>query len=336
MDNNSTDRTRAVVEDSCRRHPGRFRYVFEPHPGKSYALNTGLQEARGEIVAFIDDDVKVEPTWLHNLTAVLHNGDWAGAGGRTLPERPFPPPRWLDLGAPHALAPLAVFDRGLDARELTETPFGNNMAYRREMFRKYGGFRIDLGPRAGSRVPQKCEDVEFGQRLLTAGERLRYEPSAIVYHAVPDCRVQKTYFLAWWFDKARADIDAFGIPRRQVARRRSPTRYDSQACSVDATMGGSHRFRSAICLQNERLVECRNYSAVLPPITRRKETGRTRPVNMRVMLQMVIRAELPFSPALIAHGIIRRGEHPSYLSASPICVRAFFTSKFLSVNHARD
>ena len=39
-DNNSSDGTRAVVEDFIRRHPGRFRYVFEPRPGKSNALNT--------------------------------------------------------------------------------------------------------------------------------------------------------------------------------------------------------------------------------------------------------------------------------------------------------
>src|SRR5271154_1837494 len=68
VDNNSTDQTKAVVQEYGRLHPGRFRYHFEPHPGKSYALNTGIREARGEIFAFIDDDVTVEPTWLENLT----------------------------------------------------------------------------------------------------------------------------------------------------------------------------------------------------------------------------------------------------------------------------
>jgi GT2 family glycosyltransferase len=86
------------------------------------------------------------------------------------------------------------------------------MAYRKEMFEKYGGFRTDMGPIPGSKNPQKNEDVEFGRRLLAAGERLRYEPSAVVYHAVPERRVQKEYFLAWWFDKARADIRESGVP----------------------------------------------------------------------------------------------------------------------------
>ena len=75
VDNNSTDQTRQVVEEFCRRCPGRFRYIFEPHPGKSFALNRGIQEAKGEVLAFTDDDVSVEPTWLQNLTASLNDGD---------------------------------------------------------------------------------------------------------------------------------------------------------------------------------------------------------------------------------------------------------------------
>src|SRR5271165_3469739 len=81
VDNNSRDKTREVVEEFCRQYPGRFRYTFEPEQGKSCALNRGVGEARGDIVAFTDDDVTLEPTWLQNLTASLRSGEWAGAGG---------------------------------------------------------------------------------------------------------------------------------------------------------------------------------------------------------------------------------------------------------------
>ena len=64
VDNNSSDQTREVVEEFADRYPGRFRYLFEPQPGKSYALNSGIREARGTVLAFIDDDVTVEPSWL--------------------------------------------------------------------------------------------------------------------------------------------------------------------------------------------------------------------------------------------------------------------------------
>jgi len=212
LDNNSTDQTREVAQEFCHRCPGRFRYIFEPRQGKSYALNTGIREARGTILAFTDDDVWLDPSWLQNLTASLQDEAWAGAGGRTLAERGFSPPRWLSLERRDALAPLAIGDMGSEVCELKEAPFGNNMAFRKAVLETYGGFRTDLGPLPGSSQPQKSEDSELGTRLLMAGMRLRYEPSAVVYHSVPKNRVTKEYFLQWWFDKARADIQAFGIP----------------------------------------------------------------------------------------------------------------------------
>lgn len=209
VDNNSNDRTREVAEDFSSRHPGRFRYLFEPQPGKSHALNAGVREAQADILAFLDDDVTVDPTWLQNLTTALHNGEWAGAGGRIVPGWSRPVPRWLSPGAWYALAPLVQFDLGNVAGGLSEPPFGTNMAFLKEMFEKYGGFLVELGPRPGSEI--RNEDTEFGSRLLAAGERLRYEPSAVVCHPVQDNRIEKKYFLAWWFHKGEANIRQFGI-----------------------------------------------------------------------------------------------------------------------------
>ena len=53
-----------MVKHFCELYGDRFRYLFEPCPGKSYALNAGIRGARGSIVVFMDDDVTVEPTWL--------------------------------------------------------------------------------------------------------------------------------------------------------------------------------------------------------------------------------------------------------------------------------
>ncbi len=82
VDNNSNDQTRELVEGFCHRYPGRFRYLFEPQQGKSYALNSGIRVSPSEILAFTDDDAIVEPDWLWNLTSALHDGEWAGAGER--------------------------------------------------------------------------------------------------------------------------------------------------------------------------------------------------------------------------------------------------------------
>jgi glycosyltransferase involved in cell wall biosynthesis len=205
VDNNSSDDTRTVVQDYCSRHPGRFRYVFEPLQGLSRARNAGIQNAYGEIIAFLDDDVTAEPNWLESLTASLHEGKWAGAGGRILPPRDFTPPNWLPLGGKMDLGgTLALFDLGNLPGELKRAPYGTNMAFHKSMFAKYGTFRVDLG-RCGASL-LSGEDTEFGERLMSASEHLRYEPAAVIYHPVPEERLTKKYFRTWWFDFGRTRI----------------------------------------------------------------------------------------------------------------------------------
>lgn len=214
VDNNSSDTTRQVAETFCQRNPQHFRYVLEARAGKVHALNRGIREAAGDLLAFTDDDVIVHPEWLRNLTANLEDGTCIGAAGRILPDRDFLPPKWLPVQQRYALAPLTIFDPELPAGPLDDSPFGANMVFQRRAFDQYGPFRSDLGPGLGAGTPQKSEDSEFGHRLLAAGEKLRYEPAAIVYHCLPTNRLTKQYFLDWWFDKARADVRAFGFPSR--------------------------------------------------------------------------------------------------------------------------
>lgn len=208
VDNNSTDETRRVVEEFARRFEGRFEYLFQPRQGKSHALNLGVETADAEILAFVDDDVQVDSQWLVRLSEVFADPMWSGSGGRIAPEAEFEAPAWLDTTEPYALAPLAMFDPGRPGGDLPEPPFGANMAYRREMFSKHGGFRKDLGPQPGGEI--KNEDVEFGARLLAAGERICYVPKAVVYHDIPRPRVTKEYFRKWWLGKGRSEIRQVG------------------------------------------------------------------------------------------------------------------------------
>jgi glycosyltransferase involved in cell wall biosynthesis len=219
IDNNSTDATRAVIEDYGFRHPGLVRYVFEARQGKSNALNRGIQEAKGDVLAFVDDDVTADPDWLKNLVVPLRDSTWAGVGGRIVPPVNFSPPRWLALEGPYSLAGvLALYDKGSEGIELREPPFGTNMAFRKCVFDKHGLFHPDIGPRPGSEI--RGEDTEFGRRVLAAGERLWYAPGAVIHHPVPGSRLRKDYFLRFLYDQGRAAIreggfsaHVWGIPR---------------------------------------------------------------------------------------------------------------------------
>lgn len=224
VDNNSKDETRNIVRSFCDRKPERFRYIFEPQQGKSFALNRGIREASGDILAFIDDDITVESAWLHELTKpFLESTTWAGTGGRVfLPENICLPP-WIATEGRHSLLSiLANFDLGPDARALSSPPIGNNMAFRRMVFDKYGLFRTDLGPMPGSEIRQ--EDTEFGWRVLKGGEKILYVPTAVVRHAVEEHRLKREYFLAYHFDYGRALIREKGnrgmvgpVPRSLVS-----------------------------------------------------------------------------------------------------------------------
>ncbi len=210
VDNNSTDKTRSVVEEFSKRSPERFRYVRETQQGKCYALNTGVREAQGKILAFADDDATVEPEWLWNLTSQLQSDEWLGAGGRIIPVWAKPIPSWLSIDDPHTMGPFVAFDAGTQAGRLNRPPYGANMAFRREAFEKYGGFRTDLGPRPGSEI--RRDDIEFANRLLAAGERLRYEPNAVVYHPAPEERMTQGFVLRWWFWNGYGEVVDLGPP----------------------------------------------------------------------------------------------------------------------------
>jgi glucosyl-dolichyl phosphate glucuronosyltransferase len=222
VDNNSIDETHQVVEELQGRYPGQIRYILEPKKGVSYARNAGIQEARGEILAFIDDDETAHPDWLRNLTESLHSGEWCGVGGRVVPP-PFSPPPWLAPASSFNCGPLAIFNPRQEAGELHEPPFGANMAFRREVFERFGGFRTDLGRAGGNMISN--EDTEFGRRLLDAGLRVRYEPLALTYHPIEENRLHKGYFLSWWFNKGKSDVRESGIPADQKSFLGIPIRW---------------------------------------------------------------------------------------------------------------
>jgi len=219
VDNNSKDETHTVVQSFCNRYPDHFRYICELQQGLSHARNAGIRESVGQILAFTDDDIIVEPTWLQNLTAPLESGKWSAAGGRILPMNDFSCPAWLALQGEYNLGGvITINDLGDTAGETTKPPVGASMAFRREMFQKYGLFRTDLG-RCGGKMLSN-EDIEFGGRLLAGGEHIWYEASAVLYHEVPESRLTKSYFLQFWHGYGRAQIrqsanrsDVWGMPR---------------------------------------------------------------------------------------------------------------------------
>jgi len=192
VDNNSDDDTRQVVNEFARNCSINVHYLFEPTQGKSSALNTGIRNAGGKIIAFTDDDVIVDPRWLTELAAAFDKSDCLAVAGRVVPVWSEPQPDWLELEDQQA---VVHFEYGDEPHEIDIPPIGANMAFRRQIFEKYGLFRLALS--SYKRRSGGTEDMEFGLRLLRAGEKLIYIPTAVIYHPVDRNRPTKKFMLRW-------------------------------------------------------------------------------------------------------------------------------------------
>lgn len=184
----SSDATRdAVAAEFEGDH--RFRYVREPRLGLSCARNRGLMESYADIVAFTDDDVRVDPWWLHGINSGFHAAPGVAcvtgliataqidnavqlyfhtrAGWGESCER-----RLFDLTANRSDSPLYPYAVGAFGA-------GANFAISRVALKHVGSFNEALG--AGS----PCgggEDLNMFMRVILSGHRLVYEPSAVVWH----------------------------------------------------------------------------------------------------------------------------------------------------------
>ena len=214
VDNNSNDSTRAEVDAFAADSGLNIRYIWEPRTGKSYALNRGISEAKGEIVAFTDDDVFVSPEWLEELMRTFNHFNCLGVGGRVIAVWDgIVKPAWFATSGTYFLGvgPVPQFERGDEAKEISTPAVGANMAFRRIAFEKYGLFGTDMGPGV-SQGPQLGEEYEFENRLLHAGEKIVYSPKAVVFHPATQERITKKYFLWFYLNKGRTEIRLEGWP----------------------------------------------------------------------------------------------------------------------------
>ncbi len=201
VDNNSTDATRETVERIAVRATtgGRHtaiadvRYVLEVRQGVSHAKNTGLEVARGGIVAYIDDDALASPDWLRLIVGAFEQVEPAPhvVGGPAFPLLLGRRPSWYK--DEYETASWGEARRFLDRSDYF---YGLNVAFRRETLLGAGGFDSELGMKG--EALGFAEDAEVMERLWEhAGGELSvyYLPEAFVVHFIPDARVDPHYRL---------------------------------------------------------------------------------------------------------------------------------------------
>lgn len=186
VDNNSSDDTAAVAERFAARLP--LRTVREAQQGLAVARNRGIAESRGDVLLFVDDDVRLDDHWLRAYLDAFRGYPEAGFfGGRILPDwQHSPRPGWLrDDDMPLISGVLMAFDLGQATRPYRDGevgPVGASVAVRRRLFDAYGDFRSDLGVVGDSRG--RGEDTEFLERSRRRGEAGVYVGRALCWHRV--------------------------------------------------------------------------------------------------------------------------------------------------------
>jgi glycosyltransferase involved in cell wall biosynthesis len=177
------------------------RLVFNSGPGGlSYARNIGVREARGEILAFIDDDALASRDWLlEAVSAFQKDSNIIGVTGPILPRWEDPAMSWFPEEFYWMFACTGAPEK--QPREI-RNGYGTNMTFRREAFDKAGMFAADLGAKGGGAAGKKeliGEDTEFSMRVKEkTGKSIFYVPGVLVHHRA------YLYRLRWRFIASRA------------------------------------------------------------------------------------------------------------------------------------
>ena len=182
----SCDATERLIRSD---HPA-VRHVREPRPGLNWARNRAILEARGDIIAYTDDDVRVDRGWLRALATVFaEHPEVAAVTGLVAPheleteaQRRFEAYREGQQSFEREWFSADLTRRGPLAPRLGNTSrlgMGANMAFRREVFGVIGAFdpALDVGT-----ASHAGGDLDMFFRVLKAGCSLVYEPRAIAWH----------------------------------------------------------------------------------------------------------------------------------------------------------
>ena len=180
IDNASTDNTKRLIKN--------VQYVYEAKLGLSIARNRGIKQAKGEIVAFIDDDALADKNWLKHLVSQFKTKKIWAVGGQVKPKYQVKPPNWLPK---KYLFALSICHLGSTIKSVPDI-IGTNMAFRKTIFSQIGYFNPRLGRRANKLF--SSEEIDLCQRITKANGKIIYTPHAIVRHLVSKQRLTKRFF----------------------------------------------------------------------------------------------------------------------------------------------
>lgn len=210
LDNACDDRLKTAVEDISSSSIIPVRYIPVPEIGLHNGRNIAAIQARGKILVYVDDDIIAPEGWLQALCTPFQDPQVGGVGGRTVPQWEVKPPDWIETTIHPSYFSLLDLGDGTREMEAPTSPYGCNMAFRRELVLTLGGFAPDgMGQQF---IEWKRGDGETGfvQKVYAEGYKIIYSYEGWLYHCIPAKRVSLSFI------RRRAIKSAIGSGYAQV------------------------------------------------------------------------------------------------------------------------
>lgn len=243
INNNSTDNTAGECERFTTDFPDvQFRYFVETKQGLSHARNRGIEESRGDILIFLDDDSFVKPDYLSNLQKQMNQySDAMAFGGKITPLfESGEAPQWL---CKWTYSWVSAIDKGEKVMlfEGNSFPIGANMGFRKSCLEQCGNFNTELG--RSKKNLMAGEEKDLFNRLKERSFPIYYFPDIQVEHVIPPQRTTQDYIVRMG--------QGVGMSERlrclKIGKKSLWKRYFSELIKWGATI--VLWFRYAICLR---------------------------------------------------------------------------------------
>jgi len=188
-----------------------FKVIYnEGELGASGARNLGIKNAKGDIIAFVDDDVVLFPDWAEKMVETYKDHMIIGVTGSALP-------LWKDASLcwlPEEFHWIISCTTWLKAEKVVEirNVWTENCSFRKEAFQISGLFSTHIGPKKGSMTGRRTdlsEDVEISLRIRKkTAKRIVYNPEVKVWHKVYRERLRWRNIIQWsyWIGSSKRKL----------------------------------------------------------------------------------------------------------------------------------